>query len=118
LPRRIAIEETLDLRVVTPEQHELGFRDRRTLRCDRGFEADTPTAKRIELALNQHEWMTFLGGGARAIQIKEQIAFDEDRRLRGIHVFGLASGIVLRREIRLAGSERDDATLVIADRDH
>ena len=118
MPRCIAIEETLNLRVVTTKQHELSLCDRRALRRDGSLEADTPTAERVELPLNQHERMTFLGSGAGTIQIKEQVTLNEDRCLGRIHVFGLASGIVLRGELRLAGGKRDDATLVIADGDH
>ena len=56
--------------------------------------------------------MPVAGVAAGSVQVEEQIAFGEDRRFRGIDVFGVARRVVFGREVGLASGEGDDPTLV------
>ena len=55
---------------------------------------------------------------AGAVEVEEEVALGENRRLGRIDVLGLARGIVGRREVGLPRREGHDAPLVVADGDH
>ena len=79
---------------------------------------DRPAAHRVELALDHDEGPALADGRPGPVQVEEQVALREDRRLGGVDVFRLAGRIVLRGQRGLPRGEGDDAALVVADRDH
>lgn len=114
----VAVEEALDLGVVAAEKGELAVGDGGALGGDGGFEADTPSAEGVELAFDKDKGVVGSGDGAGAVEVKEEVAFGEDGGLGRVDVFGLASGVIGRGKLGLAGGEGDDTALMVADGNH
>ena len=90
LSRAVAVEAEDRRRVEPPHALELGLGDRRAVGRDGFGDTGAVEGDDVHIAFDHDQPPGGAAGGAGAVEIVERAALVEERRLRGVEIFGLA----------------------------